>query len=584
MMSEAGGNRKAGILTVSDRCFKGESEDKSGPNLKKLLASTLALELLECDITLACAPDEIPDIQKILLKWADELKVSLILTTGGTGFSPRDITPEATKPLLDKEAPGLVTTMITKSLQVTPLAMLSRPVCGIRKSTVIINLPGSKKGAEECFSFIASALPHALDLISGSSRVSHTHSTMESSGGHKEHVHHIQTHTCPHGHAKMHVGKRTKEDFHPVALRPRNSPYPLLSVEDALNVILKEISGPLPLQQNSISESLNCVLGEDVVAGQPLPPFPASIKDGYAVISADGPGERDVLAPITAGRKSAVQVTPGSVARITTGAPLPDGADAVVMVEDTELISSSEDGNTEKKIKILVSSKPGQDIRTIGSDIEKDETVLERGTLLGPSEIGLAAAVGVNKINVYKTPRVAVLSTGNEVVDPGKPVRPGQIFDSNRYVLLAMLKECNCISIDLGIAEDTREALVQQISQGLDDADVLVTSGGVSMGEMDLLKPVLEKDFGAIIHFGRVFMKPGKPTTFASLTRNGKKKLVFALPGNPVSATVTFQLFVLPALKKLAGWMKTDPTVISAKVFKLSISCVCKYRLSCRNN
>ncbi|KAL5463262.1 hypothetical protein EMCRGX_G032145 [Ephydatia muelleri] len=180
--------------------------------------------------------------------------------------------------------------------------------------------------------------------------------------------------------------------------------------------------------------------------------------------------------------------------------------------------------------------------------------------------MGLLATVGVTKTRVFRSPIVGVMSTGNEVASPGESLEPGKIYDSNRVVLMAAIKEQGFGSIDMGIALDNRESLVSHLEKGLDEADVIVTTGGVSMGEKDLLKPVLEEEFGAVIHFGRVLMKPGKPATFATLERKGQRKLVFALPGNPVSAIVTLYLFVLPALRKMAGWPHPQPVHMSAKL------------------
>jgi gephyrin len=272
--------RTAGILTVSDRCSRGESQDTSGPNLVKILSSHSDKLCLSGTFTTDCIPDDKELIQKTLIDWVDVKRLSLILTTGGTGFSPSDITPESTKPLLDKEAPGLTFAMITKSLEITPMAMLSRPACGIRKQSLIINLPGSKKGSEECLSFILPSLPHALDLINESSNVLQTHGKMMTS--HQSHDHHMH-HTCSHGN-KI-IGKRSKEDFHPVALRPRQSPYPLVSIDDAINMILQNTSSCLATENKALKDALDCVLAESLIADQPFPPFPASIKDGYAVIS-----------------------------------------------------------------------------------------------------------------------------------------------------------------------------------------------------------------------------------------------------------------------------------------------------------
>lgn len=548
---------KVGVLTVSDRCSRGQAEDKSGPNLQKILRSSSALKVNE--ILSDCVPDEANEIKRVLLKWCDTENVHVILTTGGTGFSPRDITPEVTSEIIERPAQGLTLQMLSESLKVTPMAMLSRAVCGIRKGTIIINLPGSLKGSQECFQFVLPALPHAIEVLRGSPNVGVTHASME----HPAHPQRGDTHhNCPHK-----TQGKTVRDLSKVAERDRHSPYPLVSMSDALSVI-KENANCLPKTVVSIEDSLGHILASDVFAQEPFPPFPASVKDGYAVLASDGPGERVVLGPVTAGEIAASQVISGHVMRITTGAPVPQGADAVVQVEDTELLESDDGGRTEKRIKILTCPKPGQDIRPIGFDVNKGQQVLSAYDKLGPAELGLMASLGLTDIEVFQKPKVAVLSTGNEVVSPGQVTKAGQIRDSNKIALKSMINSHGFEFIDLGIAADTPQDLESKLSAGLELADVVVSSGGVSMGEKDFLKPVLEDLIGATIHFGRVFMKPGKPTTFATVTVGGKKKLIFSLPGNPVSAMVTFNLFVFPALNKLTGSQSPELTKIKAKLLQ----------------
>lgn len=544
---------KVGILTVSDRCSRGEAEDKSGPNLQRLVRSSkLNVDEVLCD----CVPDEPNDIKRVLLKWCDSEELHLVLTTGGTGFSSRDVTPEVTSEIIEKPAPGLSLGMLSESLKVTPMAMLSRATCGIRKGTIIINLPGSLKGSQECFQFVLPALPHAIEVLRNCPNVGVTHASMQGPAHSPVSTHHM----CPH---KAH-GKAVR-DLSKVAERDRHSRYPLVPMDEALSMIMAN-SQRLPQKIITLEDSLGYVLASDVFAKEPFPPFPASVKDGYAVLASDGPGERLVLGPVTAGEVTACNVISGHVMRITTGAPLPPGADAVVQVEDTELFESENEGRTEKRIKILTTPKPGQDIRPIGFDVNKGQQVLTALQKLGPAELGLMASLGFTEVEVFQKPKVAVLSTGNEVVNPGEDTRAGQIRDSNKIALKSLIRTHGFEVLDLGIAADNPQDLQTKLSVGLEKADVLVSSGGVSMGEKDFLKPVLEDLLGATIHFGRVFMKPGKPTTFATTAISGKKKLIFALPGNPVSAMVTFNLFVLPALRKLAGFQHPQLTKIKAKL------------------
>ncbi|XP_075699749.1 gephyrin isoform X12 [Rhinoderma darwinii] len=802
---------RVGVLTVSDSCFRNLAEDRSGINLKDLVQDP---SLLGGTISAyKIVPDEIDDIKESLIDWCDEKELNLILTTGGTGFAPRDVTPEATKEVIEREAPGMALAMLMGSLNVTPLGMLSRPVCGIRGKTLIINLPGSKKGSQECFQFILPALPHAIDLLRDAIvKVKEVHdeledlpspppplspppttsphkqtedkgvqceeeeeekkdsgvaSTEDSSSSHitpatiaakihppctnlaeimaKGHspvpgIHQtttsavdlipdsiisrgvqvlprdtaslsttpsespraqatsrLSTASCPTpkqvsrpdeskvvtnrvGSFKLHrklenlrdhlqsndkgyslrVNARlpscsstysvseinqltgsagSKRDFlllgphqtsphisaswipdiwiaapsfsqlhykleglkdelrrsrgcetrvqsrcsskenilrashsavdiTKVARRHRMSPFPLTSMDKAFITVL-EMTPVLGTEIINYRDGMGRVLAQEVYAKDNLPPFPASVKDGYAVRAADGPGDRFIIGESQAGEQPTQTVMPGQVMRVTTGAPIPCGADAVVQVEDTELIRESDDflqGTEELEVRILVQARPGQDIRPIGHDIKRGECVLAKGTHMGPSEIGLLATVGVTEVEVHKFPVVAVMSTGNELLNPEDDLMPGKIRDSNRSTLLATIQEHGYPTINLGIVGDNPDDLLNALNEGISRADVIITSGGVSMGEKDYLKQVLDIDLHAQIHFGRVFMKPGLPTTFATLDIDGIRKIIFALPGNPVSAVVTCNLFVVPALRKMQGILDPRPTIIKARL------------------
>ncbi|XP_059329572.1 gephyrin isoform X2 [Ammospiza nelsoni] len=728
---------RVGVLTVSDSCFRNLAEDRSGINLKDLVQDP---SLLGGTISAyKIVPDEIEEIKETLIDWCDEKELNLILTTGGTGFAPRDVTPEkfptfplcglqrgATKEVIEREAPGMALAMLMGSLNVTPLGMLSRPVCGIRGKTLIINLPGSKKGSQECFQFILPALPHAIDLLRDAIvKVKEVHdeledlpspppplspppttsphkqtedkgvqceeeeeekkdsgvaSTEDSSSSHitaaaiaaKKHpsypspavimakgqqpipglisyCHHtagsagelipdsiisrgvqvlprdtaslsttpsespraqatsrLSTASCPtpkqirrpdeskgvasrvgslkarlpscsstYSVSEVQSRCSSKEnilrashsavDITKVARRHRMSPFPLTSMDKAFITVL-EMTPVLGTEIINYRDGMGRVLAQDVYAKDNLPPFPASVKDGYAVRAADGPGDRFIIGESQAGEQPTQTVMPGQVMRVTTGAPIPCGADAVVQVEDTELIRESDDGTEELEVRILVQARPGQDIRPIGHDIKRGECVLAKGTHMGPSEIGLLATVGVTEVEVNKFPVVAVMSTGNELLNPEDDLLPGKIRDSNRSTLLATIQEHGYPTINLGIVGDNPDDLLNALNEGISRADVIITSGGVSMGEKDYLKQVLDIDLHAQIHFGRVFMKPGLPTTFATLDIDGVRKIIFALPGNPVSAVVTCNLFVVPALRKMQGILDPRPTIIKARL------------------
>ncbi|XP_075699767.1 gephyrin isoform X28 [Rhinoderma darwinii] len=727
---------RVGVLTVSDSCFRNLAEDRSGINLKDLVQDP---SLLGGTISAyKIVPDEIDDIKESLIDWCDEKELNLILTTGGTGFAPRDVTPEATKEVIEREAPGMALAMLMGSLNVTPLGMLSRPVCGIRGKTLIINLPGSKKGSQECFQFILPALPHAIDLLRDAIvKVKEVHdeledlpspppplspppttsphkqtedkgvqceeeeeekkdsgvaSTEDSSSSHitpatiaakipdsiisrgvqvlprdtaslsttpsesprAQATSRLSTASCPTPKARLpscsstysvseinqltgsagskrdflllgphqtspHISASwipdiwiaapsfsqlhykleglkdelrrsrgcetrvqsrcsSKEnilrashsavDITKVARRHRMSPFPLTSMDKAFITVL-EMTPVLGTEIINYRDGMGRVLAQEVYAKDNLPPFPASVKDGYAVRAADGPGDRFIIGESQAGEQPTQTVMPGQVMRVTTGAPIPCGADAVVQVEDTELIRESDDflqGTEELEVRILVQARPGQDIRPIGHDIKRGECVLAKGTHMGPSEIGLLATVGVTEVEVHKFPVVAVMSTGNELLNPEDDLMPGKIRDSNRSTLLATIQEHGYPTINLGIVGDNPDDLLNALNEGISRADVIITSGGVSMGEKDYLKQVLDIDLHAQIHFGRVFMKPGLPTTFATLDIDGIRKIIFALPGNPVSAVVTCNLFVVPALRKMQGILDPRPTIIKARL------------------
>nr|XP_047936560.1 gephyrin isoform X17 [Anser cygnoides] len=693
---------------VSDSCFRNLAEDRSGINLKDLVQDP---SLLGGTISAyKIVPDEIEEIKETLIDWCDEKELNLILTTGGTGFAPRDVTPEkfptfplcglqrgATKEVIEREAPGMALAMLMGSLNVTPLGMLSRPVCGIRGKTLIINLPGSKKGSQECFQFILPALPHAIDLLRDAIvKVKEVHdeledlpspppplspppttsphkqtedkgvqceeeeeekkdsgvaSTEDSSSSHitaaaiaakipdsiisrgvqvlprdtaslsttpsesprAQATSRLSTASCPTpkqirrpdeskgvasrvGSLKLHYrleglkdelrrnrgynsrvqsrcsskenilrASHSAVDITKVARRHRMSPFPLTSMDKAFITVL-EMTPVLGTEIINYRDGMGRVLAQDVYAKDNLPPFPASVKDGYAVRAADGPGDRFIIGESQAGEQPTQTVMPGQVMRVTTGAPIPCGADAVVQVEDTELIRESDDGTEELEVRILVQARPGQDIRPIGHDIKRGECVLAKGTHMGPSEIGLLATVGVTEVEVNKFPVVAVMSTGNELLNPEDDLLPGKIRDSNRSTLLATIQEHGYPTINLGIVGDNPDDLLNALNEGISRADVIITSGGVSMGEKDYLKQVLDIDLHAQIHFGRVFMKPGLPTTFATLDIDGVRKIIFALPGNPVSAVVTCNLFVVPALRKMQGILDPRPTIIKARL------------------
>jgi molybdopterin molybdotransferase len=309
----------------------------------------------------------------------------------------------------------------------------------------------------------------------------------------------------------------------------------MLSVEEALEQILAKVR-PLPTERVDLVASLGRVLAETVRSTRVIPPWPNSSMDGYAVRAVDThPGAAlTVVGRVVAGALPDRPIGTGEAMRIFTGAPLPGGADAVVPQEEVDA--------AEPRVKLHGATERGAYVRPAGEDVRVGDLVLERGTVIGPAEIGLLATLGRSQVEVSRRPRVAVLSTGSELADLGVEPGPAQIPNANSYSLIAQVMEAGGIAINLGVAPDRLDVIAERIRRGA-EADVLVSSAGVSVGDLDLVRDALVAA-GAELHLWKVNMRPGKPITFGTLG----DRPVFGLPGNPVSAMVTFELFVRPAL------------------------------------
>ena len=315
------------------------------------------------------------------------------------------------------------------------------------------------------------------------------------------------------------------------------------------SALVLEHTPVLGVERVDLAECVGRVLAEDLIADASLPSFPSSAVDGYAVRAADAGKTLRVVGESAAGKPFDGAIAPGTAARILTGGVVPDGADCVVMVEDAHLAGDH--------VTVPASLRPGGNFHKVGDDLRVGDKILDAGTLLGAAEIGIAAATGRAMLPIHRRPRVALMSTGNELVEVGKTPGRGQIHDSNRWALLAALREAGADVRVLGIAPDEAEPLRKLVVDALRQADALVTSGGVSVGAHDLVKPLLET-LGTV-HVGRVKLKPGKPFTFATLDGG---KVAFGLPGFPVSSLVTFEVFVRPALRKMQGFAQLQrPTL-----------------------
>ncbi|MEQ8194413.1 MAG: molybdopterin molybdotransferase MoeA [Rhodospirillales bacterium] len=315
----------------------------------------------------------------------------------------------------------------------------------------------------------------------------------------------------------------------------------LMAVADALARVLGGVS-VLPSETVSLNDAAGRVLAEDVSARVDHPPADVSSMDGYAVRSPDVaavPVTLKLVGESSAGSGFEGTVGPGETSRIFTGAPLPEGADTVVIQEDTE-----RDGDS---VTMLESSHAGRYVRPAGLDFKKGQTLLKAGTVLQARHIGLAAGMNVPELTVRRKPRVALLSNGNELVEPGEPAGPHQIINSNTFALAAFVRDCGGEPVNLGIARDTVESLREKIVEA-QKTDLLVTMGGASVGDYDLVQQVLGKE-GFDLGFYRIAMRPGKPLIFGHMG----KLPVLGLPGNPVSVGVTAMIFLKPALETMLG-------------------------------
>ncbi|MEE9399138.1 MAG: gephyrin-like molybdotransferase Glp [Dehalococcoidales bacterium] len=346
----------------------------------------------------------------------------------------------------------------------------------------------------------------------------------------------------------------------------------MISIEQALEKILNYVH-VLGQVSVPILDSLGQVLAEDVYSSINVPPLDNAAMDGYAIQSTDTPGASSdsprvlrVIDTVIAGSISEREVEPGTAIRIMTGAPVPIGADCVVRFEDTDEArqKNSLNGRSISDIGILCKAKPGLNIRRAGEDITKDSLVLRTGTVIRPAEVGVLASLGISKVKAIRRPMVAILATGNELVDINQPLPTGKIYNSNTYSVAALVQRYGGIPKILGIALDSEDSLVNSLRQGL-DADMLITTGGVSAGDYDMVKGVLARE--GEITFWTVRMKPGKPLAFGTIKGTDKKGTTrniphLGLPGNPVSSMVTFELFARPAILKMMGKKNlTKPTI-----------------------
>jgi len=342
----------------------------------------------------------------------------------------------------------------------------------------------------------------------------------------------------------------------------------MISVEEALEKILSYVNVLEPEDELTLN-SLGRVLAEDIYSAIDIPPLDNSAMDGYAVraestrgASPSSPRVLRIIGEVAAGYIASAEVTPGTTIRIMTGAPVPKGADAVVQFEDTDEEKRKADKKPLTEIGILHQAEKGLNVRQAGEDISKGGLVLNAGTVLRPQEIGVLASLGREAVSVIRRPVVAILATGDELVDIKEQLPPGKIYNSNSYSIAAQVSRYGGVPKILGIARDNIKALEDKIKQA-HDADMLITSAGVSVGEYDVVKDVLAR-LGEVT-FWTVRMKPGKPLAFGMLNLGTKKIPHLGFPGNPVSSMVTFEQFGRPAILKMLGKKEFGKPTIKAR-------------------
>lgn len=340
-----------------------------------------------------------------------------------------------------------------------------------------------------------------------------------------------------------------------------------LSVTEALQTILDSVS-PLDIEQVPLLDSLQRVIAEPVRSQTDLPPFANSSMDGYAVVaedtanaSADQPVELSVMADIAAGISIVPELAKGTTARITTGAPMPPGADAVVPVEYSSEPWRDRNRPLPDRVKIYRAANYGDYVRLPGEDVKTGQIVITEGTRIRPQEIGMLASLGNVRVAVYRQPRIGILATGDELVAIDKPLGPGQIRNSNSFAQAAQVSTINAIPVILGVAKDSEESVRAHLQSGIrEKVDIFITSAGVSVGAYDHVKAVLETH--GDVQFWRVRMRPGKPLAFG--TYEGIP--LIGLPGNPVSAMVSFERFARPSILKMSGHRSLERPILTVKM------------------
>ncbi|EGG06168.1 uncharacterized protein MELLADRAFT_87317 [Melampsora larici-populina 98AG31] len=574
---------KVGFITISDSI---SSSTSSNPNqsVHQIIQSSFLSNQPKIYhlINHLIIPDHPIQIKHSILQLINTHHSDLIITSGGTGLHPSDQTNQTIEPLLDRKLDGLIHHLLSTSLSQTPFAALSNPIAGIRSSTLIVSLPGSPVALITHLNALEIILPHALELIKGNkSKLAHQEihrqqqqQTQPTTHQHTHHHHHqITSNPNPQNEQNTNPHPSNPSPKHP---RIRKSQWPIISLAEAYSLIFQHTS-VLPIQRLHPTDPklINRVLMKDIYAPYDLPAHPSSNVDGYAIHSSFA--SKGIYHVVSIQEFHELGTVPkGSVYKINTGGGLPDGTDSVIMIEDTEVVTPGSETTTlaeEEEIRSLIDVSKGQHVREIGSDVRSGDLVLEKGTMMSETggEIATLVSNGIQEVCVGSQSTVAILSTGDELIEPNQVVEEewitkGKVMDSNRPSLITSLKSQHDTNlIDLGIVGCDRTKLLETFRSVLNrpesiSLNMIICTGSTSMGDTDHLKDVLVEDLKAKIWFGRIAIKPGKPTVLATVLSpiDQHEVLVFGLPGNPASAFVTFHLLVKASLRKMEGYRESD--------------------------
>ncbi|XP_011646003.1 gephyrin-like [Pogonomyrmex barbatus] len=501
-------------------------------------------------------PVSVPLMQKII-KICLNYKIDLILIIGDIEFTDRDLVNEVVEVVTDcKNLSGNVVNGIKKISKILEDVSGYEAKCGMRNETLIINLSGPHRNKKQCLKAILENLIILMlsihDMKNSIVRKNDTSSENKENTKPKE----------LEGSSSTSEEELFEEDDD--NSNNDNMVFPIISLHIAMS-LLQEITkkGSKEREPEIIKVTNACgrILFEDIDSNLNVPSCRTSTKHGYAVIAAEGEGLRKVLNDVK-DTLSVISLEPGTCIWVNSGAPIPNKATAIIPEQYTNPVEKLGDKEN-TYIEIKIKPQHGQNIKPIGYDIRRGNTVINKYTLIGPEEIGILTSIGRRSVVVSSRLSIGILSIGNNLEEPGNPLKPGYVYDINRITLISLLKRNYLRPIDFGIVDNKFLSIRNKIEKALKTVEVIVTIGSAS--DKDLLKKILIKDFNATIHFGNVNMKPGKSTTLATCKINGKTQYFFCLPGNPTSAFIAAHMFLLPFLNRLCS-LTIDAAIIPAQV------------------